>query len=72
MRRLRGAKDKEVLRFIEEVKETRIPSSHLVHQFDDLLENLVQIERGRDRLADLVKNAKLLACEVKSLLDVFE
>src|SRR6516225_8395831 len=71
MRIFRGAQHEVIACLVQEVNETGITVRHLDDQFDDLSQNLIEIQSGTDGLADLMQNAQFLARQVQRLLDGF-
>src|SRR6516164_4654054 len=72
MRVFRGAQHEVIACLVQQVNETGITVCHVDDQFDDLSQNLIEIQSGADGLADLMQNAQFLARQVQRLLDGFD
>ena len=72
MRILRSAEYEIVACIIQQVNQAGIAARNINNEFDDLTQYLVEIQRGTDRLADLVKDAELLPRQIQRFLDCFD
>ena len=72
MRILRCPQDQKITRFVQQVNKARISVCHVHDEVDDLPQNLIQIQRTTDRLADLMQDPELLPCLVERFLNGFD
>jgi hypothetical protein len=61
-----------LLRFVQEIQETRVSARDLDDQVDDLAQDLVQVEAAADRLADLLKNLELAPRQIQCSTDAVD